>query len=89
MDFDRQNRNGKGVRAFPFNKNGSNGTALAACCRLSINPAQQLIVYQAQSPATLLTSAEIALQNKQGKGSPYVLALMDDVVTKLLPLEEG
>ena len=30
-----------------------------------------------------------ALQNKQGKGSPYVLALMDDVVTQVLPLAEG
>ena len=30
MDFERQNRNGKGVKSFYFNKNGSNGRYIAA-----------------------------------------------------------
>ena len=43
------------------------------------------MVYQAQSPASQLYLDEIALQTKQDKGKPYLLALMDDVVTRILP----
>lgn len=84
LDFDRQNRNGKGVKAFYFNKNGSNGTRIADCYLFGPEPGQTLTVYQAQSPATQLNCEEIALQSKQDKGKPYVLALMEDVVTRLV-----
>lgn len=83
MDFDLQKRNGKGVKAFYFNKNGSNGTSLAGCL-LSDGTPCQVIVYQAQSPATTLNWDEIVLQSKQDRGRPYVMALMDDVVTGLM-----
>ncbi|MBQ2700515.1 MAG: DNA topoisomerase 4 subunit A [Clostridia bacterium] len=85
IDFDRQNRNGKGVKCFPFNKNGSNGTRIADCCLCAGDAPQTLMVYQAQSPASQLYLDEIALQTKQDKGKPYLLALMDDVVTRILP----
>ncbi|MBQ8536247.1 MAG: hypothetical protein IJ461_02435, partial [Clostridia bacterium] len=84
IDFDRQNRNGKGVKVFPFNKNGSNGTRVADCYLLSPDPGQTLTLYQAQSPATQLFADEVALQTKQDKGKPYVLALMEDVVVRII-----
>jgi len=83
IDFDRQNRNGKGVKCFPFNKNGSNGTRIADCCLCAGDAPHTVTVYQAQSPASNLFMDEIALQTKQDKGKPYLMALMDDVVTRV------
>ena len=82
-DFDRQNRNGKGIRTFYFNKNGSNGNHLAKAIVLN-DDAQRLIVVQAQSPVSVFTAGEIALQQKTDKGKPYVLAIMDDIVLDVL-----
>ncbi len=83
-DFDRQNRNGKGIRAFYFNKNGSNGNHLAKALVLD-DSVTSLIVLQAQSPAGTFMPDEIALQQKTDKGKPYVLAIMEDIVTDVLP----
>ncbi len=86
MDFERQNRNGKGVRSFYFNRNGSNGRYLAALCRCGEAPCA-LLVTQAQSPATRLSKDEIVLQRKTDRGLPYVLAILDDVVTGVALVE--
>lgn len=86
-DFDRQNRNGKGVHAFYFNKNGSNGNYIATAQTLD-ESVLRLIVYQTQSPATSLEPNEIAIMQKADRGKPYVLAIMDDVVTSVLPLKK-
>jgi DNA gyrase subunit A len=83
FDFETQGRNGKGVRCFSFNKNGSNGIRLAGCVRIGGEGAP-LVVTQAQSAPTALQSDEIALQAKSDKGKPCVMALMEDVVTGLL-----
>ena len=83
LDFDTQGRNGKGVKCFTFNKNGSNGLAVAGCVRIGSENCP-LLVLQAQSAPTNLQSDEIALQAKADKGKPCVMALMDDVVTGLL-----
>lgn len=80
LDFERQNRNGKGVKSFYFNKNGSNGRYIAALCRCTEAPAT-LLVSQSQSPATRLNKDEIILQGKTDRGLPYVMAILDDVVT--------
>ena len=80
MDFEPQARAGKGVKSFYFNKNGSNGTRLAAVAQL---PAQgaKLRVTQKLSPYTELSADEVVLQGKQDRGAPMVMALLDDVVT--------
>ena len=80
MDFEPQARAGKGLKSFYFNKNGSNGTRLAA---VSCIPAEgaQVKVYQKLSPYTQIDSSEVLLQGKQDKGIPMVMALLDDVVT--------
>ena len=81
-DFEKQNRNGKGVKSFYFNKNGSNGRYLAGLYLAGKDPCT-LIVHQAQSPDTRLSKDAIRLQSKTDRGMPYVMAVMDDVVTGL------
>ena len=80
VDFEKQNRNGKGVKSFYFNKNGSNGKQLAGVVRLEKDD-HLIRVQQAKSPATLVERDAVRLQGKQDRGMPLVIAVMDDVVT--------
>lgn len=80
VDFERQNRNGKGVKSFYFNRNGSNGRYIAAAVKCGKEPCQ-LLVSQAQTPPTRVKKEEILLQGKQDRGNPCVMAVLDDVVT--------
>ena len=80
VDFEKQNRNGKGVKSFYFNKNGSNGKQLAGVVRLEKDD-HLIRVQQAKSPATLVERDAVRLQGKQDRGTPLVIAVMDDVVT--------
>lgn len=84
LDFEPQNRNGKGVRCFAFTKTGTNGAVLAGCARIGSQPVS-LTVLQAQSAPTCLNSDDMALQSKADRGKACVMALMDDVVTGLIP----
>jgi len=89
MDFEPQARAGKGLKSFYFNKNGSNGTRLAAVACIPGEGAQ-VKVYQKLSPYTQIDSSEVILQGKQDKGIPMVMALLDDVVTEMeiVPAEQ-
>ena len=80
VDFEKQNRNGKGVKSFYFNKNGSNGKYLAGIVKCEKRPCD-LIITQHQSPATRMAKDSILLQGKQDRGNPCVMAILDDVVT--------
>ncbi len=80
VDFEKQNRNGKGVRSFNFNKNGSNGRYLAGIVKVE-KAACDLIITQHQSPATRISKDAIRLQNKADRGTPCVMAILEDVVT--------
>ena len=86
VDFESQNRSGKGVRCFYFNKNGSNGRVIAGVCILPENVPCKLLVSQLRSPVTQLNRNEILLQNRSGKGMPYIMAILDDVVTGVIPV---
>ena len=86
LDFESQNRGGKGVRCFYFNKNGSNGRLIAGACVLQETQPCALLISQYRSPATKLDKAEILLQNRSGRGMPYVMAILDDIVTGLTVL---
>ena len=79
---DAQGRGGKGVHAFYFNKSGSNGSYVAAFARLS--EPRSFSVLQKQGELTPLTAAEIAPQDLTDRGKPYVLALLDNVVTDIV-----
>ena len=80
VDFERQNRNGKGVKSFYFNKNGSNGKYLAGVVKVEKRPCD-LLITQHQSPPTRLSKDAILLQSKTDRGNPCVMAILDDVVT--------
>lgn len=82
VEFDRQNRNGKGVKSFYFNKNGSNGRYLAGVCKVKDTPCT-ITVTQAQSAPTRLEKDTMLLQARQDRGMPYVMAILDDVVTEI------
>ena len=82
LDFEPQARAGKGVKSFYFNKSGSNGTSLAGVCLIT-GPGQQVEAMQKVSAPNIVYADEVVLQGKQDKGMPYVMALMDDVVTEL------
>ena len=81
LHFEPQNRSGKGVHCFYFNKNGSNGHVLAGICLSREDDPCDLLVFQARSPMSRLRKSEIMLQNRTGKGMPYLMAILDDVVT--------
>ncbi len=86
VDFEKQNRNGKGVKSFYFNKNGANGKYLAGIVKVEKAPCD-LIVTQHQSPPTRIAKASILLQGKQDRGNPCVMAILDDVVTGLTAVD--
>jgi len=86
VDFEKQNRNGKGVKSFYFNKNGSNGKYLAGIVKVE-KAACDLIITQAQSPATRMAKDSILLQSKTDRGNPCVMAILDDVVTGMTAVD--
>ena len=85
--FELQNRAGKGVHCFVFNKNGSNGRGLAGVWLSEEDSREELLITQVRSPVTRLSRSEILLQNRQGKGMPYVMAILDDVITGIYGVE--
>ena len=85
MDFEPQARGGKGVKAFYFNKSGSNGTYIAGAQTLSAEPGDVLITQKRSAP-TVLPASEVRPQGKQDKGKACVMAILDDVVTGVTPL---
>ncbi|MBR6028173.1 MAG: DNA topoisomerase 4 subunit A [Clostridia bacterium] len=78
-EFERQGRGGKGMKAISLMKNGTNGSELAAA--LAVQPDTELLIRQAASAPTRLPAASIPLQTRAGKGSPLVMAVLNDVVT--------
>ena len=85
MDYEPQARGGKGLKTFYYNKSGSNGTRIAGVMLIT-GPGCTLRIQQKASPFTDLLADEVMLQTKQDRGMPYVMALMDDVVTSVLLL---
>ncbi len=82
VDFDFQNRNGKGLKAFTFNRNGSNGTCIAAVCY--VREPREVLIAQRSGTHTALFTDDVFIEERASKGKMYVFALMDDVVTDLL-----
>jgi DNA gyrase/topoisomerase IV subunit A len=82
IDFDRQARGGKGVKAFNFLKNGSNGTCLAGA--LVVREAFNFEIVQKNGARTPCNTEDVAIEPRTGRGQPYVVVVMDDVVTELV-----
>lgn len=88
LEYEPQNRGGKGGRTFLFNKNGSNGKYLAGAVMVGEKPCL-LALEQAQSQTTVLDKDAVAVQGRVSKGVPCVMAIMEDVVTGLTVLPEA
>ena len=82
IDFDRQTRGGKGVKAFNFLKNGSNGSYIAGA--LSVREPYDFKIVQKGGTVTPLNTEDVAIEPRTGRGQPYVVVVMDDVVTELI-----
>ena len=80
--LDPQGRGGKGARIMPFNKNGSTGSYVAACKKLSA--VRDFTVLQKGGMLSPMNSESIAPQGMGDKGKTAVIALMDDVVTDII-----
>ena len=79
---DSQRRSGKGVHSFYFNKNGSNGSYIAASFVTSAP--RSFTVQTTQGQAVPFFSEDIELQKLTERGKPYVMAVLDDVVSGVI-----
>ena len=79
---DAQNRGGRGVHAFNFNRSGINGSYIAAFARLAAP--RSFSVLQLQGELTPFFSDDIVGQTLGDRGKPYVMALLDNVVTDII-----
>ncbi|MGI5919311.1 MAG: DNA gyrase subunit A [Christensenellales bacterium] len=77
-EFESQCRGGKGVKAISFFKNGSTGTYVAAAFPVS-EPCGVVVTLKSGQTFSL-SSEEIVRQNRVGRGSSVVLAVLGDVV---------
>lgn len=80
FDFDIQGRNGKGLRAFEFKKNGSNGSCIAAA--FYVKEPFEIEIRQFHGTKTTVSTENVKIENRAGKGSLLVMAMLDDVVTE-------
>ena len=81
LDFERQARGGKGVKAFNYLKNGSNGNRLAGA--LIVRDAFDFRIVQKNGTVTPCNTEDVAIEPRSGRGKPYVVVVLDDVVTEL------
>ncbi|MCE5235194.1 MAG: DNA topoisomerase 4 subunit A [Eubacteriales bacterium] len=79
FDHEVQGRNGKGLKAFDFKKNGSNGTHIAAA--FYVREPFDFTVEQAHGAKTVFNTEQVFIENRAGKGSLLVMTILDDVVT--------
>ena len=82
IDFDRQARGGKGVKAFNFLKNGTNGTYVAGA--IAVKEPYDFKIVQKSGTAMPLNTEDVAIEPRSGRGQPYAVVVMDDVVTELV-----
>ena len=81
IDFDRQSRGGKGVKAFNFLKNESNGTYVAGA--LTVTDPYDFDICQTSGAAARFNTDMVEIESRAGRGSAYVMVVMDDFVCGL------
>ena len=82
IDFDRQARGGKGLKAVTFLKNGMNGACVVAA--LPVRMPYEFVVFQAGGAQSAFNTEDVPIETRAGKGQPYVLVVMDDMVQDVL-----
>ena len=81
LEVELQNRNGKGQRILPFQKDGANGNLLAGA--LPVAPTDTLLITQENGQEMRVPATEVPVETKTGKGIPLVLVLFDDVIASV------
>ena len=82
IDFDRQARGGKGVKAFNFLKNGQNGSVIAGA--LAVREPFDFNILQKNGGVTPCNTENVAIEPRTGRGQPFAVVVLDDVVTELV-----
>jgi DNA gyrase subunit A len=77
-EFEPQHRGGKGVKAISFFKNGSTGTCIAAA--FPVSEPCGIVVTLKSGQSFSLSSEELGRQDRVGRGSSAVLAVLGDIV---------
>ncbi len=78
FDYELQGRNGKGLKTFDMKKNGGNGTCIAAV--MILYAPRDLLVVQRHGLKTKLSSSEVHIEPRAGKGAMLVAVVLDDDV---------
>jgi len=78
FDYDLQGRNGKGLKTFDLKKNGANGTCIAAVTVLA--EPKSIVVLQRHGGRTGISTSEVHIEPRAGKGSMIVAVVLDDDV---------
>ena len=81
IDFERQARGGKGVKCITLLKNGSNGSSVAGA--LTVTDPYDFMAIQKSGTITVMNTEEIALEMRSSKGTPYIMAVMNDTILRL------
>ena len=81
VDFDRQARGGKGVKCMNLLKNGTNGSCIAGA--LMVKEPYDFQIAQKSGTLTQYNTEDVGIETRSGKGQPYVVVVMGDVVTGL------
>ncbi|MBR4726281.1 MAG: DNA gyrase subunit A, partial [Clostridia bacterium] len=83
-DFEPQARAGKGVHGITLQKNGSNGRQIAAAFK--VKEPFDFTIIQKDGTATPVSTEQLRIEMRAGKGQPFVLVAGDNVVTGVVRL---
>jgi len=81
IDFDRQARGGKGLKAFNFLKNGANGRSITGA--LVVTDPYDFEIVQKSGAASRFSTDMLQIETRSGRGQAYAVVVMDDTVTGL------
>ena len=81
IDFERQARGGKGVKCMNLLKNGTNGKCIAGA--LMVTDPFDFNIVQKSGLLTTFNTEDVSIETKNGKGQPYAVVVMGDVVVGL------
>ncbi len=82
VDFDPQARGGKGLRCFTFAKNGQNGAWIAGA--VIVREPMDVLMIQHGGLVTKMNSELVKIDRRAGKGQPYVVCVLDDVIEAMV-----
>ncbi len=81
FDYDLQGRNGKGLKTFDLKKNGANGTCIAGV--LFVDAPREFTLTQRHGTKTVLSTNEVHIEPRAGKGAMLVAVVLDDDVVSV------